>query len=425
MTEVGLPVGWTRTPLGSTGTWRGGGTPSKSEPEYWEHGHIPWVSAKDMKSLVIVDTSDHITEAAVAGSSTARVSAGSILFVTRSGILRHTLPVALTAVEVTINQDLKSLSPNPDYDAKYLLYACLADAETIRRSCQKSGTTVESIDFKRLQSHEIAVPPTMDDQRRIVARIEELMSDIDAGSKQVEDAAQRCGVASSAVLNHFVLAGASGREHGVLPTLPAAWKWQRMKDACSVIQDGSHFSPQLRFSAPGEGRFPYVTSKNIRPWGMDLSDLEYVDAEFHSAVWARCQPELGDVLMVKDGVKTGTVAINSLKEQFSLLSSVALLKPKVGVLEPRYLKFYLQSPYGFRSVTGAMTGTAIKRIVLATIRNSWVPVPPLDEQVAISDRISTELSLIEATRDTLNAARLQATSMRQSVLKSAFNGQLV
>src|SRR3954465_14966197 len=82
-----LPLGWATTSLGR------------------------WVSPKDMKSPVVHDAEDHITDAAVEASATQVIRPGSVLIVTRSGILRHSLPVATTAQDVALNQDLKALTP--------------------------------------------------------------------------------------------------------------------------------------------------------------------------------------------------------------------------------------------------------------------------------------------------------------------------
>jgi type I restriction enzyme S subunit len=82
VTERKLPAGWVWTTLGELGQWFGGGTPSKRKPEFWESGTIPWLSPKDMgKSLLIIDTQDHITGAAVAGSATSLVPANSVALV--------------------------------------------------------------------------------------------------------------------------------------------------------------------------------------------------------------------------------------------------------------------------------------------------------------------------------------------------------
>jgi type I restriction enzyme, S subunit len=90
-----LPEGWIRLTMGDVGRWVGGGTPSKANPRFWTDGNIPWVSPKGMKFDLITDAQDHITEDAVAQSATNLVPAGSVLIVVRSGILQHTLPVAV------------------------------------------------------------------------------------------------------------------------------------------------------------------------------------------------------------------------------------------------------------------------------------------------------------------------------------------
>lgn len=167
-----------------------------------------------------------------------------------------------------------------------------------------------------------------------------------------------------------------------------SWEIARLGDVCSKIQDGAHKSPQALYSEPGEGRFPYLTSKNIRTGYLKLDTVQYCDAQFHNEIYPRCNPEVGDVLLTKDGANTGNVAINDFEEPFSLLSSVCLLKPNRSRLVPRFLFYYLQSKEGFEQITGQMTGAAIKRIILRTIKSSTIPLPSPSEQkriVAILD----------------------------------------
>ena len=80
----------------------------------------------------------------------------------------------------------------------------------------------------------------------------------------------------------------------------------------------------------------------------------------------------GDVLLVKDGVNTGDVAINTLDGEISLLSSVCMLRPSASLLSSGYLRHYLRSPQGNRSLIGRMTGTAIRRIILRRIKQTPV-----------------------------------------------------
>lgn len=135
----------------------GGGTPSKNRPEFFS-GKIPWVSPKDLKSLIIKDSIDHITEDAIKQSSTNLVPKNSILMVIRSGILKHSLPVAINIIPVTINQDMKAFIPNESISAEYLLYYFKLMEKDILTKVR--SVTADNIDFKDFLKRMMPVPPT-------------------------------------------------------------------------------------------------------------------------------------------------------------------------------------------------------------------------------------------------------------------------
>ncbi len=198
------------------------------------------------------------------------------------------------------------------------------------------------------------------------------------------------------------------------------WINLRLDEVCSLITDGTHHSPQNGNS----GSFKYVTAKNIRPWGLDITDITYVDAKTHAEIYGRCPVEKEDVLYIKDGVTTGLAVVNTLDEPFSLLSSVALLKPKRDIVEPRFLKYALNSPETFSAMTSNMAGSAIKRLVLRQIRAASIPVPPLTEQKRIADKLDSLIARIEACRDRLDRVSGIIKKFRQSVLAAAVSGKL-
>jgi type I restriction enzyme S subunit len=82
---------------------------------------------------------------------------------------------------------------------------------------------------------------------------------------------------------------------------------------------------------------------------------------------------------------TGVATVSSLDEEFSLLSSVVLLKPKREALDSYYLKYFLNSSGGLRMITGEMTGSAIKRIILRKVRAAYISLPPLPAQKKIAN----------------------------------------
>jgi type I restriction enzyme S subunit len=140
-----------------------------------------------MKTRRIVDAEDRITELAIRSSATNLLPSGAVLIVTRSGILAHSLPVAVTQTDAAINQDLKALVPYAGLDPEYVAWALGRFANDILVDCRKHGTTVHSIETSRLLKFPIPVCPT-NEQRRIVEKIDELFSLIEAGERALERA---------------------------------------------------------------------------------------------------------------------------------------------------------------------------------------------------------------------------------------------
>ena len=154
--------------LGEIGEWQTGSTPSKQILHFWENGEIPWVTPKDVKFELIEDTEDHITLDAVEEAKSSVFPKDSVLVVWRSGILKHTLPVAQVNREFTVNQDIKVFKPKDDsFLSQFMKYFLKTFSSDIRMKCVKSGTTVESIDTEVFLSQPIFVPP-IEYQRQLI-----------------------------------------------------------------------------------------------------------------------------------------------------------------------------------------------------------------------------------------------------------------
>jgi type I restriction enzyme S subunit len=218
--------------------------------------------------------------------------------------------------------------------------------------------------------------------------------------------------------------GSAGQAQGV--GMKKGWQIKTLGDVCVTVQDGAHESPKLQFDSPGNGRFLYITSKNIRNNYLDLENVTYVDEEFHNRIYPRCRPGVGDVLLTKDGANTGNVTLNTLDEPFSLLSSVCLIKTAPDFLLPSFLSYFIQSPDGLKSITGQMTGAAIKRIILRDIKLAKIPIPPLPEQqriVALLDEAFAGLATAKANAEqNLQNARAIFESHLQAVFSQRGEG---
>lgn len=139
------PDNWDSVPLRYLAEVKTGGTPDRSNSNYW-NGQIPWVSSKDMKSAWIEGSEEYVTEAALKQSSTKLIPENSLLLVARSGILDHTIPVAVNRCPVAINQDLRGYIPRSNVDPRYLREFINSHEDQLLKIWRKQGATVQSLD---------------------------------------------------------------------------------------------------------------------------------------------------------------------------------------------------------------------------------------------------------------------------------------
>jgi type I restriction enzyme S subunit len=165
-------------PIGCLVTVRGGGTPSKSNPSYWE-GVVPWISPKDMKQQQIWDATDHISEEATHATSARLLDPGAVLIVTRGMILAHTVPSAVLRVPAAINQDMKALFPNDSLTSEYLCCALWAFNTALLRIVERSTHDTRKLETPKLCDFAIPVPP-ISEQQVIVAYLDGLQAKVDA-----------------------------------------------------------------------------------------------------------------------------------------------------------------------------------------------------------------------------------------------------
>lgn len=206
--------------------------------------------------------------------------------------------------------------------------------------------------------------------------------------------------------------------------IPESWKWVQLRDIATKITDGTHHSP----ANYEQGEYKYVTAKNVKNQGVMLTNITYVSEDVHNEIFARCNPEHGDVLLIKDGATTGVVTVNNLVEPFSMLSSVALLKMP-SLMSAWYLVYVLRSDLLYKAVRAQMKGTGITRITLKQIEPMMVPLPPLAEQKRIVAKIEELLPYLDRYEKAWNRLedfnRRFPADMQKSILQMAIQGKLV
>lgn len=205
----------------------------------------------------------------------------------------------------------------------------------------------------------------------------------------------------------MVRAGYKQTEVGVIPE---DWEVKSGLEVFIKIQDGTHFSPKI-----SNGNYLYLTSKNIKDGYLNLKDICFIDKKQHDLIYKRCNVKYGDILLTKDGANTGNVALNTIKDEFSLLSSIAFLR----VSDNNHNKFYLQqilSEAFQKQVQDAMSGNAITRLTLTKIKLLKFYCPSLKEQTAIATALSDIDALITTLTELIDKKRQIKTATMQQLL---------
>lgn len=153
------PKNWESKKLKDIVSIQSGATPSKGNDSFWK-GDFPWVSPKDMKSTYISNSIDHISESVFKETNLKRISKNTILIVVRGMILVHTVPVAITIKNVSINQDIKAMKVLDDsIEPLYLLWCLKSQHDHILGKVSTAAHGTKRLDMPDLVGLDICVPP--------------------------------------------------------------------------------------------------------------------------------------------------------------------------------------------------------------------------------------------------------------------------
>ena len=160
---AGFTDPWEQRKLGEVATFGGGHTPPMADPDNYEDGYVLWVTSQDVKSNYLDRTTTQITEKGA--KELTLYPAGSLVMVTRSGILRHTLPVAELRKPSTVNQDIRVILPQGECCGEWLLQFFISHNKELLLEFGKTGTTVESVDFGKIKDMLLYMPSTVEQQQ--------------------------------------------------------------------------------------------------------------------------------------------------------------------------------------------------------------------------------------------------------------------
>lgn len=406
-----VPENWVWVRLENVASWGSGGTPSRKHEEYY-NGDILWIKTGELNNGWIYDTEEKITDEGLKKSSAKLFPPYSVLIAMYGATIGK---VAILGVPATTNQACACAVCNQSLLYMYLFYYCISQKNVFIE--KGKGGAQPNISQIILKQHPIPLPP-LSEQQRIVERIEELFAKLDEAKERLQEVVDSFAVRKAAIL-HKAFTGELTqqwrRENGVSDE---SWEEKNLGDVCSKITDGTHNSPTNSLT----GEYMYVTAKNIKDTGIDLSNITYVTKEIHKEIYSRCDVVYGDVLYIKDGATAGIATINTLKEEFSMLSSVALIRADLKLATNEFIKTYLN--YRKKEILKNISGSAITRLTLSKIKNIAISLPSLPEQHEIVRLIDDLLARERAAQQAAEQALASIDLMKKSILARAFRGEL-
>lgn len=469
---LSIPHGWTRPTLSELGAWGSGGTPSRKDPHAYGQG-IPWLKIGDLADGPVLSAQEEITEHGLSHSSAKRLPENTLLIAMYGSIGK----LGLTRFPCATNQAIAFCKPNKQVDLRYLFYALMRERQALTKFGQ--GGTQSNISQTILKRHRIPVAPTQQ-QPQIASKIDELFSQIDEGEhalKRVQTLVERyrqsvlkaavtgeltrdwrarqenqSAESGEALLQRILKARRAAWEKAELakmtakgktpandawkkkynepaapktdslPSLPPNWIWASVEQLTTRITSGSR--DWKRFYDCGDSVF--IMAQNVRLGSLDLSHIQNVDPPEGDRDAERSAVHEHDLLVTIVGANTGDVCrVPKPLEKHYVCQSVALARPALSAIS-NFLETYLIAVDGGQAQFAEyIYGAGRPHLSFEQLRETCIPIPPLAEQALIDDILTSKKIEIESIRCALKSALTQSIGLRQSVLRSAFSGQLI
>lgn len=315
-------------------------------------------------------------------------------------------PTNLAPTTCAIGRGLTALRKTPAVHHRYLLWWMRASAELL--ASHATGSTFTAVSGAQVRAHLIPLAPRLE-QERIVAAIEEHLSRLDAATAQLESASQRTSTLQRAV---FAQAQVEGEEVAL---------GQLLTD----IETGKSFKASGRPAEPDEWG---VVKVSAMTWGeFDEAENKALPSDHRADPRYEIQP--GDLLLSRANTSEyvgATVLVRSCRPRL-LLSDKSMRLRTVDGVDRRWLRFALGSPQVRSQMSRVATGTSdsMRNISQAKVRSLRLRVPDAEIQRALASEIAGWLDAGNRLRSDMVAAQTHAMNLRQSILASAFSGQLV
>lgn len=415
-----IPESWTWVRVGTIGSWSAGATPPRTQSEYYG-GNIPWLKTGDLNDGYVWDVPETITEMALEKTSVRLNPIGSVLMAMYGATIGR---LGILQIEATTNQACCACIPYIGMCNKYLFYFLMANRHVFVKMGE--GGAQPNISKEKIVNSVIPLPP-LAEQKRIVAKIEELLPHIDSYENawgKLEDFNKRFPIDMQKSILQMAIQGKlveQRPEEGTgeklyqqiqaekqklikdgkikkekpLPEvsedeipfdIPESWKWVHISDVIDV-RDGTHDTP--RYVTVG---IPLVTSKNLVNGTIDLDTTKLISFEDAQVINMRSAVDDGDILFAMIGTIGNPVLVK--KDCEFCIKNMALFKAiSQKLIDMEYFLMLLQNEqYNMKKKA---SGGVQSFVSLKFLRNYPIPLPPIAEQKRIVAKLEKILPLYD------------------------------
>jgi type I restriction enzyme S subunit len=411
-----IPAGWEVKKLKHCFKFSVGGTPTTSKQSYFE-GENTWVTIADMQQRVIIESKTSLSDDALVAAGMEVVPEGSLLYSFKLSVGK----VAFAGKDLHTNEAIFSVLPSPAYDLTYFYFAL---PELLIHSAGQNIYGAKIFNQELLKNAFIALPP-LAEQRAITTFLDDKTAQLDQLITYKQQMLELLREERAALINHAVTKGLDGaaslRDSGVewLGEVPAHWEVKRLKFISPSISVGLVINPSTYHD--DNGTVPMISGKNVTENGIDIRDVKFITEESSKALLPS-KLNAGDLVSIRVGYPGLTAVVPEELDGINC-ASVMIIRKGPGFHSP-FLSMLMNSQVGAQQVDVVAYGSAQKQFNVGHAIEFVFPLPPLKEQLAISEEVNKRERKIAETAATINQEIALLQEYRAALIAEAVTGQL-
>lgn len=374
-----------------------GGTPSRSNPAYFEDGSIPWVKTGDLKEKYIYGAEEKITELAIAKSAAKIFPENTVLLAMYGATIGA---CSILKTKAASNQACAAFLPTPKVLPEFLYYYLLSQKDTFVND--GVGGAQPNISGAYLKRFKIPLPPL--ETQKNIARVLEQADQLRKHAQQMETELNQ--LAQSLFLEMF----------GDPVTNPKGWQIKTPLDCCEEIVDCvNRTAKTVDYVTP----YKMVRTTNIRYGELSLKDVRYVEKEVFDTWVRRLKPKRGDVLFTREA-PAGEATVIEVDDELFLGQRIMHYRPDSKKVTSHFLKFELMESRVKRQIDRLSSGSTVVHLSVEDCKEFSIRLPPMAVQLKFDNAIQRLNEQKKVCRMSIS----KMDNLFESLMQRAFKGEL-